>query len=544
MNTKKMNKKLRGKMIYARVRKSKLYLKYRVNNCLGDDIEFTEMLLRYRTEKEEYKDEYRFPVKCCKKDKKYLYFKTEIDLCSINFRPIYWDLRLIAFYEEREFFIHLRNPSYLNFAKYCSLFFVNQYEFGDGMFVYPYVSANKQICLQYREKGEYDDYRIKLKERLAIIRLILTYPWLRYKKIFLVFEKFSNMAQDNGYYFFKYCMENNMEKKMGRSIYYVIDKNSPEREKLAPFKKNVIDFMSVRHITYTLAARLLVSTDAKAHIYPWRRKGSMLIPFIKRRKLVFLQHGVTAMKRVDHFYGKGKAGASNMFVATSEFEKKIIMENFKYKDHEVAVTGFARWDVLKDKSMNSREILVVPTWRNWLEGTTDEIFRESDYYKNYMKLLQSEKLHQLLEKYDLSLNFYLHTKFKNYLKEFNLNAERIKLISFGEEPLNEMLMRCKMVVTDYSSVSWDAFYMKKPVVFYQFDYDDYMNMHGSYIDMETSLFGERTTDFEELFPWIEEYAKKDFAMHPWYEEKHDYYFKYSDNLNTQRICEQILKMGW
>ena len=41
-----------------------------------------------------------------------------------------------------------------------------------------------------------------------------------------------------------------------------------------------------------------------------------------------------------------------------------------------------------------------------------------------------------------------------------------------------------MLITDYSSVSWDIYYMEKPILFYQFDLEQYNETNGSYIDMD------------------------------------------------------------
>ena len=73
-----------------------------------------------------------------------------------------------------------------------------------------------------------------------------------------------------------------------------------------------------------------------------------------------------------------------------------------------------------------------------------------------------------------------------------------------------------MLITDYSSVCWDVCYLDKPVLFYQFDYDMYMQAHGSYLDMEHELFGERYTEYEKLIDGIEEY------IHNGFKEKEEY----------------------
>ena len=72
-------------------------------------------------------------------------------------------------------------------------------------------------------------------------------------------------------------------------------------------------------------------------------------------------------------------------------------------------------------------------------------------------------------------------------------------------------MRCSMLITDYSSVCWDVYYMDKPVLFYQFDYDMYNQAHGSYINMENDLFGNRSTTEDALLNDVEYFANNGFV---------------------------------
>jgi CDP-glycerol glycerophosphotransferase (TagB/SpsB family) len=186
----------------------------------------------------------------------------------------------------------------------------------------------------------------------------------------------------------------------------------------------------------------------------------------------------------------------------------------------------------------------MPTWRNWLEEVSDETFRQSDYYLNYMELLNSPRLSSFLEEYDLQLNFYIHPKFREYLANFNISAQRVRLIPFGSEPLNQLIMECSMLVTDYSSVCWDVYYQGKPVIFYQFDVDKYNETQGAYIDLETELFGDRAVDNEELFALLEEEAGMDFQLKEKYAEMRRSMYKYLDKNNSKRVIEEIRKRNW
>jgi CDP-glycerol glycerophosphotransferase (TagB/SpsB family) len=106
------------------------------------------------------------------------------------------------------------------------------------------------------------------------------------------------------------------------------------------------------------------------------------------------------------------------------------------------------------------------------------------------------------------------------------------------------MMRCKLLITDYSSVCWDVFYQGKPVIFYQFDTEQYNEAHGSYIDLETDLFGDRVEKQEELFAVMEEYIQNGFTLKEKYQKMRPDCYKYIDKNNSQRICEEIIKRGW
>lgn len=266
---------------------------------------------------------------------------------------------------------------------------------------------------------------------------------------------------------------------------------------------------------------------------------------IRKRPIFFLQHGVTALKQVAPLFGRKGSSPMTYFATTSQFEQDIVVEFLKYNRNKAPITGFTRWDVLEDKSKDDDKlILIMPTWRSWLEEVSDEDFLASDYYRNYSGILQSEKLSEILKENNTRIIFYIHPKFAGYLKNFKKSGENISLVPFGEKPLNEIMMKCHLLITDYSSVCWDVYYQKKPVIFYQFDVDKYNMAHGSYIDMETELFGRKAANEEELLNEIEECIKSGFALLPQDEKDHHHYFEYIDDKNSERTYEFLKERGY
>lgn len=510
--------------------------------------------LTHRYQLEADRMEHYFPLKTLQRQGDHYLLTARVKLKQFSFAPLYWDIRMVFEKDGVRYWSSVKAPirSESHYWRELAwkvglrgLFFGDSVRLGPDAQLFLYRTVGNRFALVCQEYSPYTGFRFRLKERFAMVLYYLFRKRLLNKSIYLTYEKYCCMAQDNGFYFFQYCMEHNMEEKMNREIYFVIDKKQPDYQNLLPYQAHVIPFMSLKHMVYILAARLLISSDSKAHSYAWRAKESVILPqVVKKKRLVFLQHGVIALKRVE-FYRSG-TNSVNLFVTSNQQEHDIIINELGYLPEEVIITGLARWDVLKDRSTEqpNTHILVMPTWRNWLEEVSDETFMASDYYQNYMALLNSERLAAYLEQYNVYLDFYIHPKFREYIRNFSISGDRVQLIPFGSQPLNQLMMGCKLLITDYSSVCWDVYYQGKPVLFYQFDLEQYNETQGAYIDLEKDLFGDRATTPEALFALLEEAAASDFRLKPKYAAMRENMYQYLDHNNSQRTCQEIMKRNW
>ncbi len=411
----------------------------------------------------------------------------------------------------------------------------------DGHIIYPFVNNARQFTIQYRRyQKKYDNYLFILKEYLALLCYFILKPFWDRKRLWLICEKLSCMAQDNAYYFFKYCMDN-LPYEEKKNIYYVIEDSSPDIAALAPYQNNVIRFMSFKYMIWLCAAQYLISTDAIRHFYIWDSPNSVYkVLYQLRKHLVFLQHGVMGFKHCHDTYKKNSGNTMSLFVVSSEYEKDIIKKYFQYDDKEIILSGLPRWDVLKStSSLSKKEILIMPTWRKWLEDASDEVFIDSDYYNNYKELLTSTRLHNILEEHNITLNFYLHPKFKSYIHKFSANNEHIRIVSFNQQPLNQLLMSCNMLITDYSSVAWDVYYQEKPVVFFAYDYETYIQHQGSYIDLRSDGFGDFVTNVDELLNTLSSYIKNDFKEGDLARSKRNILLPVRDTENSKRVYNAL-----
>lgn len=503
-----------------------------------DGLVIKDIVLRYRSAVS-----YDVPVKYTIDDNgKYYYITAVIDFDTLPLRELYWDFRILA--EKYGYENEIKAKFCGNYWKYNFYLTNRQYSAGEGHMTFPYYTKGGYLAYLYRPDSEYDVYATKIKEMAASIVYILSKPLFRRRKVWLVYEKFCSMAQDNGYYFFKYCMENLPEEEK-KDIYYVIDKKAPDYDKIKTYDTHIIQFMSFKHILYVLGSVLYIASDSRTHLYAWRCKTSLIRSKIDKRPIFFLQHGVTALKRVGPLFGRHGSSPMTYFATTSQFEQEIVVRYLGYKRSKAPITGFTRWDVLEDTSTDDDKIiLTMPTWRSWLEEVSDEEFLASGYYKNYSDLLQSRRLSKLLDDSNTRMIFYIHPKFAGYLKNFKKTTSNITLVPFGTEPLNEIMKKCHMLITDYSSVCWDVYYQKKPVIFYQFDYDKYNTAHGSYIDMETELFGRRAVTGDGLLEELEKCINSGFKLNQKEEEEHHHYFEYIDDKNSERTYIYLKEKGY
>ncbi|WP_203181113.1 CDP-glycerol glycerophosphotransferase family protein [Lactiplantibacillus pentosus] len=394
-----------------------------------------------------------------------------------------------------------------------------------------YFAVGGYLAFQVRKTDEYDNYKYKLKEFLACLLAPLMY-W-RYKDSKLIYEKFSNYARDNSFYYFAYTQKNDKHNK----LFYIITKNSPDIKNLEPYKKNVVYFMSIKHILLILISKYFIASESKGHAYAWRHNQSIPRYFLNRKPFVFLQHGVLGLKKVDRtFFANNRLNHADLFITSSEIEKKIVLDFLGYKEQDVAVTGLARWDNFKGLS-KEKKIFVMPTWRVQLDLLSDEEFLRSEFYLAYSKLLHSTKIKQILHDNSYQLHFMLHPKFVRFEKYFMSDDENIKIIHQSEEPIDQELKTSELLITDYSSIMWDALYYDCPTLLFQFDQDDYLQRQGSYLDFQADLKDIIIKNPQILLKKIVAFMQNKETVN--LSSLKQKYFSYTDQENSKRIYDSI-----
>jgi len=518
------------------IKGNNISLKIRIRN---GNFSIKKVALIFRSSVENLSVDLTTTVSFFGKWKKWNIINAEVDVSSVNLKEIYWDAFVLLNYNEQVEYIPIKFRWGQRMALYLGINACFLHDKGTVLFTH--IAKGNKLAFVYRSISQYDSYATRLKEFGALFVFAIFHPYWKRRRMWIVYEKFCSLAQDNGFAFFKYCMDE-LPPSQNSHIYYVIDEKSSDYQKVRPYDSQVVKFMSFKHILYTMVAKIYIASDSKSHLYVWRPMPSLVMKRIRHHKIFFLQHGVTALKRVDNLFGKNSSGKMTYFLTTSLAEQNIIVEEFKYDRIEAPILGFSRWDLLRNiETKEAPVILIMPTWRPWLEEQSDQVFVMSDYFKAYSSLIQNQELKRLLEFCNATIKFFIHPKLSNCLKQFKSENPRIKLIEQNSQPLNEIMMECSLLITDYSSVCWDVLYMNKPVVFYQFDKDMYLNYIGSYLDFESELPGALCTTEDELLSIIKNYCQSNFELQDIYKTKADKWFARKDTCNRQRTYNFILE---
>ena len=374
--------------------------------------------------------------------------------------------------------------------------------------------------------------------RLTLLIRLLTRP-LFGRQIWLVGER-HDVAQDNGLHFFCFIRRSHPQ----RHVYYVIDRDSPEYRKLRRLG-HVVAHSSWRHQLLMLHADVLADAFSIPYLIPrsWDRSGYRYHLAWRIGALrVFLQHGVhsspAALQRMTTGY--------DMVITSAARETQALREVTGY-DEQLAETGMARFDALAP-GPGSRTILFITTWRRYLpsrvfagQGRRTDEFEGSAYQRFTSSLLQSTRLHQILERHDHQLLFLPHHNLADQFHHVRPASDRVQVLEPTGDDIQRLVRTCDVFVTDHSSVHFDAAYLGKPVIYARFDREEYESRHAapSWFDVEREGYGPVTETLEGTLDELERVLTGGCVQEQVYRERIERLLTYHDHQNAQRLLEAI-----
>ncbi len=384
-------------------------------------------------------------------------------------------------------------------------------------------------------------------ERKAVIARVLAgvYRKLHKKPLWIISDRLGK-ASDNGEALFNHL---NKTKFKGASYCFAIRKG----EDYSRLKRQgrVVNRASLKYKILFLASDIIISSHAEDFVInPFDYYSKPYKDILCEKKFVFLQHGVTKddLSAWLNKYNKNIKG----FVVSSPLEQRSILDGaYHYTEDEVWLVGMPRFDRLENKS--EKIVAILPTWRKYLAGEIDissgewsntALIKSSKYIDFYSALINDKRLICALEQNGYKLLFVPHPNMRK-LCDFIDTPPCVSVCKDAE--YSEIFAKSALIVTDYSSTVFDGAYLGKPVIYTQFDKDEFFSgahaYEKGYFDYEKNGFGKVTYTLDEAVEAMVQCIENACALEDIYRDRINEFFAYRDKNNCERTLEKIKKLG-
>lgn len=333
------------------------------------------------------------------------------------------------------------------------------------------------------------------------------------------------------------------------NAYFIVDKSIPAVQELPEkYKKNLIDKDSDKHLEYYFASKKFISTETIEHALQLRIANRYVQDKINKDTgdlmYVFLQHGPTYMVSLNMDLRNGfrkKTGYKlHKTVVSSELEAQHFMELGGMERDDLYVTGMAKFD-RSIRNEGADRIVIMPTWRRWETNQARDDIKQTNYYK-MVRLMYESVPEDMRDKVIILPHPLMADRFKDIPADSeDADFSNKILITDRYEPV---LRDCEVLITDYSSISYDAYYRGAKVVFYWAEKDECMTHYGEGTHLMLNLgnvFGPVAMTGPEITAAIKEtYGREQDQT---YLERYRKIIEFHDGKNTERIIEHLIKDG-
>lgn len=357
------------------------------------------------------------------------------------------------------------------------------------------------------------------------------------KPVWLISDRM-NAIGDNGEALFRYLMQ---KENLPVRAYFVLEENCPYYETMKSVGPTVA-YGSKEHKLLHLVADVIISSQAGDYVQnPFGEYRTYYRDFLGNQKVVFLQHGVTK-DDLSEWLNKYRKNFAGIVTAAERERKSFLKISYGYEPEKVWLTGFPRFDRLYEDT--KRQIVICPTWRMYLKDYSEKRFRESNYYKFYQELIENPKLQDTIREYQYTLAIKLHPQMLRYADVFN-QMEGLQVLD-DDMTYSQIFAESSLMVTDYSSTAMDFAFMRKPVIYCQFDSKEFFSgkhmYKAGYFDYLMDGFGPVTETVEQTVEVIITHVRNDCKLSSEYAERCDSFFVKKDNENCERVYEKICEL--
>ncbi|MCE7749759.1 MAG: hypothetical protein GPJ51_15340 [Candidatus Heimdallarchaeota archaeon] len=327
---------------------------------------------------------------------------------------------------------------------------------------------------------------------------------------------------------------------------YTVFKSRSFKAKLSAVRAKIIIYGHTR-----IAVNKCLSSGININLMhgcPFKKSGiDNIVKGTKLYEIIFSKGIKRLFYKIVYFSSFKK---EDYFCSTSSnFESLLAKERF-VDESRILTCGFSRNDVLlteiKDEELftdleaskiikNNKEngkniIFYIPTFRDLEERNISDVF-------------DLPLMDKVLEETNAIMICKLHVLSKS-LTEISENQYKNIYVYQSENDIYPLLRSADLLITDYSSIYFDYLFLKKPILFYSYDFSNYLSEErGFYFDYRETIPGEFVTEFKDVVKYLKQlFNEKDGKDN--YSKKRDsvrnMYFNDVDRNSSKRTYQIIL----
>ncbi len=381
---------------------------------------------------------------------------------------------------------------------------------------------------------------MEIKEVKAFRKKILECRKAR-RRIWLYYDC-KGVYKDNGYYQFVH----DFSKEDGRERYYILNNDLESCRELFSEKQlsHVIQFGSDEHkLLYCLATCVIAPYIEKHNYLPFSSDDyAKLLDVSTMPSLVYLQHAVYHAN-IPWKYSLDRMQVDKV-VVTAKKEKEVYLKTHCFTKQYILPYCMPRFDFLDANVEPQKKILFAPSWRKYLVDvvqkewvTCEDRFLKSRFYLETQAFLTDKSLLCFLKRKGYILDFKLHPILMRYAKNYHLDGEIVRIAENSVKDEDYMIF-----ITDFSSYVFDFVYLKRAILYFFPDYEEYKSGMSDYWETSPSQedgFGEFTVRAEDAIRSLKKLIRHKGKTSKEYLKKMEDIFFFQDNKARERIYDNL-----
>lgn len=262
------------------------------------------------------------------------------------------------------------------------------------------------------------------------------------------------------------------------------------------------------------------------------------LPKKKNQTVIFTDHGIDIFKykkdrsesQLFYIYNENKK--VDKFLFSSKLDAKNGKITFGCTDDKIMYTGFPRISPFFDNDFKCSDIKKILG----IEENKKTILYAPTFRKNHKKKFLEDDFEKIILACEKRFGgeFVILNRDHNFtLKDDGTKYNQQKIYECNViEDVQQLIYSCDVIITDYSSIMWDASFSKHPCFLYMYDLDEYTKTWGFLTDISLWPFPHET-DIDKLCDLIIHFDENE------YDRKKKEFYDYIGLYENGTACKQV-----